>query len=155
MGNPFVHIELSTDDDKAAKKFYQKLFDWKWSTMKMPDGEYHGIDVGARGAGGGLQKKPMPQMPTTWLPYVEVADVAKSLAKAAALGARIALPATPIGEMGAIGVFVDPTGASLGVWAPARKAAKRPAKAAKRPAKAAKKPGKTAKKPAKAARRRK
>ena len=29
MGNPFAHIELTTGDLGAAKKFYKKLFDWK------------------------------------------------------------------------------------------------------------------------------
>ena len=42
-----------------------------------------------------------------------------------------------IGEMGFIGVFVDPTGAALGVWAVRKQAAKKPTKkkAAKKPAK--------------------
>ena len=29
MANPFAHIELTTSDLGAAKKFYKKLFDWK------------------------------------------------------------------------------------------------------------------------------
>jgi uncharacterized protein len=139
MGNPFVHIELNTDDVSKAKKFYLKLFDWKLSTMSMG---YTGIDVGAGGAGGGMQKKPMSEAPTMWLPYVQVDDVKKTLAKARKLGAAIQVDYTPIGDMGAIGVFADPSGAPIGVWAmgakpkPAAKAA--PAKKVKRPAPAKK-----------------
>ncbi|MGH7432856.1 MAG: VOC family protein, partial [Candidatus Methylomirabilales bacterium] len=29
MGNPFVHVELQTQDLGKAKKFYQELFSWK------------------------------------------------------------------------------------------------------------------------------
>jgi len=28
MANPFVHIELHTQDPEKAKSFYSKLFDW-------------------------------------------------------------------------------------------------------------------------------
>ena len=41
------------------------------------------------------------------------------------LGANIVLDFQPLTGMGAIGVFVDPTGASLGVW---ELEAKKPAK---------------------------
>lgn len=127
MGNPFCHIELSTDDLGKAKKFYKSLFDWKLDEMKgMP---YTMINVGT-GVGGGMQKKPMPQMPTSWLAYVEVADVKKTLAKAKKAGAQIVQDYMPIGESGAIGVFVDPHGAALGLWESAKKAAPAKKKAA-------------------------
>ena len=28
MGNPFVHVELSSDDTGKSKEFYSKVFDW-------------------------------------------------------------------------------------------------------------------------------
>ena len=133
MPNAFAHIELNTDDVAKAQKFYKKLFDWQFKPMM--DGAYVGIDVG-KGTGGGMQKKPMPEVPNHWLPYVEVADVKKTIAKAKKLGAMaVPLEFMPIGDMGAIGVFVDPSGAPIGVWAPAKK----PAKKAKKAKKAAKK----------------
>jgi hypothetical protein len=130
MPNSFVHIELNTDDVASAKKFYKSLFKWKIAPMGPG---YLGIDVG-KGTGGGMQKKPMPQAPTSWLPYVEVDDVKKTIAKAKKLGAQIMVEHMAIGDMGAIGVFVDPTGAGLGVWETAKKPAKRPAKKAKKKA---------------------
>jgi predicted enzyme related to lactoylglutathione lyase len=132
MPNAFVHIELNTDDVAKAKKFYKSLF--KWSFGAMGPG-YTGIDVGKGGTGGGMQKKPMPGAPTAWLPYVEVDDVKKVVAKARKLGADVQMEYMEIGDMGAIGVFVDPTGAAIGVWA----AAKKPAKKAKKAKKSAKK----------------
>ena len=132
MANAFAHIELSTDDLAAAKDFYQKVFAWKISDI--PGMDYTMIDVG-KGTGGGMTKKMMPEQPTGWLPYVEVADVKVTLSKAEQAGARVVAPYTEIGEMGAIGVFVDPTGAGIGIWAPAKKSAA-PRKAAKAKAKA-------------------
>lgn len=130
MGNPFVHIELNTDDLGVAKKFYKKVFDW---TLKdMPEVGYTMVDVGKRGAGGGMQKKPMPEAPNNWLPYVEVDDVKKTVAKAEKAGAKVLAPFMEIGEMGAIAVLADPTGAAFGVWAQAKKPAKKAKKAAKK-----------------------
>ncbi|MDP1822336.1 MAG: VOC family protein [Archangium sp.] len=118
MGNAFVHIELNTDDLKGSKKFYTKLFKWKLGEMPGP---YTTINTGPKATGGGMQVKPMPEAPTAWLPYVEVADVKKTIAQAKKLGASIALEYQPIPGMGAIGIFIDPAGAALGVWAPAKK----------------------------------
>ena len=78
-----------------------------------------------------MTKKQMPQAPTSWLPYVEVDDVRKTIAKAKKLGAQIMLDHMDIGDMGAIGVFVDPTGAGLGVWETKKKPAKKAKKVKK------------------------
>ncbi len=152
MGNPFAHLELSTDDVAGAKKFYKKLFDWKITDMAGPGSPYTMIDCGDETAGGGIQAKPMPGMPTAWLAYVEVESVQKTLAKAEKAGAKIIAPFRSIGEMGAVGVFVDPNGAALGVWerAPRKAEKKAEEKPAKKPAKKAEKAAKKAeKKPAK------
>jgi predicted enzyme related to lactoylglutathione lyase len=126
MPNAFCHIELSTDDLKKAKKFYSSVFAWKLEDM--PQMGYTMVNVG-KGVGGGMQKKQMPNQPTAWLPYVEVADVDKTLAKARTAGANVVLDKTDVGKMGSIGVFVDPTGAALGIYAAAKK---KPARKKKR-----------------------
>ena len=148
MANDFAHCELSTGDLATAKKFYASIFNWK--LKDMPGMPYTMVDVGKGKTGGGMQPHPMPGSPSAWMPYVTVADVKATLAKAKAAGANIVLDYQPIGDMGAIGVFVDPQGASLGVWESAKKAPA-PKKAAKKkaaPKKAAKKaaPKKAAKK---------
>ncbi len=133
MANAFAHCELSTTDVAQAKKFYKSVFSWKLTDVKgMP---YTMIDVGT-GVGGGMQKVMMPGQPTAWMPYVQVDDVKKSLAKAKKAGGKVVVDFQALGEMGAIGVFLDPAGAALGVWEAGKKAAA-PKKAAKK--KAAKK----------------
>ena len=156
MPNPFAHIELTTDNLKVAQKFYGKVFAWK--LKDMPGMNYTMIDVGG-GTGGGMQLKPMPDAPTGWMPYVQVDDVKATVAKAVKAGATAMLPFQEIGEMGSIGVFADPNGAVIGVWAstapaapaaaPAKKAAAKKAPAKKAAAKKA--PAKKAAAPAKKA----
>jgi uncharacterized protein len=133
MSNPFAHIELTTSDLGAAKKFYKKLFDWKLDDMKSGDGMVYTMIKPGKGPGGGMQAKPMPEAPVTWMPYVEVPDVKRAIAKATKLGAKPVLPFMDIGSMGTIGVFLDPAGAMLGVWAkaPPKKSAKKAKKAKK------------------------
>ncbi len=138
MGNPFVHVELSADDVGAAKAFYSKVFDWK--LLDMPGMNWTGIDVGS-GVGGGMGAKQMPGQPTAWTPYVEVRDVRETIAKAEQAGATILVPFMQVGDMGYLGVFVDPQGATIGVWQSTRKpvAKKKAAKKKAAKKKAAKK----------------
>ena len=115
MANPFVHIELNTDDVAAAKKFYQSVFQWKLSDMNMGPGMvYTMVDVG-KGVGGGTQKKQMPNAPTAWLPGVKADNVKATMAKAATAGAQIVLEYVEIPGNGAIGIFVDQRVAAPGV----------------------------------------
>ena len=117
MGNPFVHIELQTQDPNKAKEFYKSLFDWMLEDLPMGDDTYTMIDVG-EGRGGGIMKTPVPDAPSHWLAYVQVADLAASTTKAKELGATVAIEPTDIPNMGSFSVIVDPTGATVGLWQP-------------------------------------
>lgn len=120
MGNPFVHVELSTTDPAKAKAFYGKLFDWKIEDVPMgAGGTYSMINVG-EGTGGGLMKQPMPGAPSAWLAYVLVDDIRAATEKARSLGATIAKDVTEVPSAGWFSVIVDPTGATLALWKPAR-----------------------------------
>ncbi|MGO8971525.1 MAG: VOC family protein [Myxococcaceae bacterium] len=116
MANPFVHVELQSNDLKKARAFYEKLFDWKLEDVPMPGfGTYTTIGVG-EGTGGGMMTNQAKGMPSHWLAYVSVADIVASTKKAKELGARIALEVTPVADMGSMSVIVDPSGAALGLW---------------------------------------
>lgn len=119
MSGKFVHVELNTGDIATAKKFYKKVFGDVWSMKDEemgPGMTYTMLNAGKLGIGG-LTAKMMPEAPTQWLPYVEVENVKKTLAKAEKNGARVVAPYMEImGGHGAMGIFVDPTGAGLGVW---------------------------------------
>ncbi len=115
MANPFVHVELNTTDVDKAKAFYGKLFDWSLQDMPMGDGgTYTMIGVG-EGTGGGLMKHPMGG-PSIWLPYMDVADIQASTAKARELGGTIIKDVTEVMGAGWLSIIVDPTGAVFGLW---------------------------------------
>ncbi|HTS39385.1 MAG TPA: VOC family protein [Xanthobacteraceae bacterium] len=115
MGNPFVHVELGTNDVPKAKSFYQGLFDWKLEDMPMPDTTYTIIKVG-EGTGGGMLKWPMPGLPAMWVPYILVSDVKAATAKAKSLGGKIMRDITEVPNMGSFSIIADPTGAIFGMW---------------------------------------
>jgi predicted enzyme related to lactoylglutathione lyase len=117
MANPFVHVELNTTDIKKAKDFYGKLFDWKLEDMPMPQGTYTMIGVG-EGTGGGMMQQMQPGVPSSWLAYVQVEDIQAASAKAKSLGAKILMDVTEVMDAGWLSIFVDPTGAALGLWKP-------------------------------------
>jgi hypothetical protein len=118
MPNPFVHVELATQDLDKSKDFYGKLFDWKLQDIPMGPENYTTIGVGkdSGGVGGGMMKHPMPGAPSFWLSYVLVDDIDASTAKAKSLGATMIREVTEVPGMGWLSIFQDPTGAVLGLW---------------------------------------
>jgi uncharacterized protein len=120
MANPFVHIELNTQDLEKAKGFYTKLFGWKLEDMPMPNGTYTLINVG-EGTGGGMMKHPMPGAPSFWLPYVLVDDIKASTEKAKSLGATIIKDVMEVPNTGWLSIIQDLSGATLGLWKPKAK----------------------------------
>ena len=116
MGNPFVHIELQTDDIAQAKAFYTKLFDWTLEEMPIPGmPPYTMIKVGD-GTGGGMFENPDPAMPKHWLAYVDVDDIQAATDKARKLGATVLQDVTEVSNYGWFSIIKDPTGAVLGMW---------------------------------------
>lgn len=119
MANPFVHIELQTQDLAKAKEFYSRLFDWKLEDIPVASGEmaYTMIKVG-EGTGGGMFASQDPKIPSHWLAYVGVDDIEASTRKARELGATVLQEVMAVGDYGWLSVIKDPTGAVLALWKP-------------------------------------
>ncbi len=115
MGNPFCHVELNTTDPKKAENFYAHLFEWNMEAMQFGPDTYTLIKPGD-GVGGGMMKHPVPGAPSTWLAYVLVDDVRATTAKAKSLGAQVLQDSVPVPGKGFFSIFIDPTGATLGIW---------------------------------------
>lgn len=111
MANPFVHVELQTQDLAKARAFYGQLFDWKLEPV--PQMDYTMIQVG-EGTGGGMWES--KARGSQWLAYVLVDDVRAATQKAQSLGATVAKEVTEVPGMGWFSIIVDPTGAALGMW---------------------------------------
>jgi hypothetical protein len=116
MANPFVHVELATDDVAKAKDFYSKLFQWNLEDVPMGEGSSYTMIKPGEGTGGGMMKNPMPGAPSAWLAYVLVDDVAAATEKARSLGAKVMKDVTEVPNAGSFSIITDPTGAVLGLW---------------------------------------
>lgn len=125
MPSRFAHTELSTTNVDVAKDFYTKLFDWKLEDVAFGGGTYTMVSSDGKGIGG-IQAQ--PDAKPAWLPYVEVTDVRETLDKARAAGATVVVDYQELGANGAMAIFLDPTGAALGIWASAKKSPSEKAK---------------------------
>ena len=115
MGNPFVHVELQTNDVARAKQFYASLLDWQLEEIPFDGGSYTMVHVG-EGVGGGMMKSPVPGCPSHWLAYISVADVAATTQKAKELGATVLCDRAEVPGFGWFSVITDPTGAVVALW---------------------------------------
>lgn len=133
MTDPIVHFEIPADNVKRAQSFYSKTFGWTFKhfapmdyyTVKAKNKKGEGID-------GGMMKRMHPGQP--FMNYVTVASVDAALAKVKANGGMVAMPKTPIGDMGAIAAFKDTEGNLMGLHEMSPKMAAKPG--AKKSAKA-------------------
>ena len=119
MGNPFVHLELTTPDLTTAKEFYSGMFGWSFEDMPMGPDSIYSVFRPSEGPGGGLMT--MAGAPTGWLAYVGVEDAKKATDKARSLGAHVIRDCQEVPGMGWFSILVDPTGASIAIWQAAAK----------------------------------
>ena len=108
--NPIAYTELHTSDPARARAFYSELLGWNAQEEKTPMGPYwmfQGILAGLTENRDGV--------PTGWLPYVTVPDVAAATKRVKQLGGQVLRDNISIPE-GTFSVLRDPTGGILGLW---------------------------------------
>ncbi|HEY2187477.1 MAG TPA: VOC family protein [Caldimonas sp.] len=113
----WIWNELTTQDEKTALAFYEKVFAFDHDAMEMPGGIYNVLKQGGKGRAG-LMKAPDKSVPTLWTPYVCVADADATAAQAKALGAMVVVPPSDIPGVGRFAVFGDPQGAAFAILKP-------------------------------------
>ena len=106
----WVWIELWVDDAAKAADFYKAAFGYGVEPVLDAPTEAFRLTSGDRARAGVTQKRAGSKVPSVWLPYVRVADIAATVAKASAAGGRVVIAPRPYG--GAIAAMVvDPSGA--------------------------------------------
>ena len=109
--------DLNTPKTAAAGKFYTKVFDWTSADKKYSGNAYHLFKIGKKGVCG-MWPGPMKGLPPCWVTYWQVADCAKTVAKAKRLGGRVRMGTTPVPGMCKFAVLRDPEGATFGILEP-------------------------------------
>ena len=119
MDHPVVHFEIPANNVEKLSEFYKKLFGWTFEKMSMgAAGDYWVIQTKAEiegpGANGGMLKKMYPDHKP--VNYVLVESVDEFSKKIQSLGGKIIVPKTPIPNMGAFAVGLDPEGNPVGIF---------------------------------------
>src|SRR6266545_1671022 len=113
--NRIVHFEIPANQPQELTRFYSGLFGWKFQKAPFDGPEYWLCDTGeGPGINGAVMQRVDPKQP--WTNYVDVENIDAALEKAVALGAKVALPKSPIPGVGAIAAIMDPEGNICGLW---------------------------------------
>jgi predicted enzyme related to lactoylglutathione lyase len=117
--NAVTWFQIGTDDPAAAEEFYGSLFGWTFESDPEADGPgYRTVRTpGEGGIGGGIATTG-DRAANHAVFYVEVEDVAATLAAAEAKGGKVLVPrqATPDGLVFAH--LLDPSGNQFAVFTP-------------------------------------
>lgn len=110
-------VDLSTSDLEASRRFYVQLFGWTIEPGPPETGGYSNATLrGLPVAGIGPQMD--PNLPPYWTNYVNVFDVDAAAGRVSKAGGRVAFGPTDVMGFGRLALFLDPTGAALGLWEP-------------------------------------
>lgn len=112
MANPVVHFEIAGVDGARTREFYGGLFDWQF--QEIPEMSYTMVAQQEGGIGGGIMQAPHGHPFAAF--YVQVDDLAETLAKAESLGGKTAVPPTDIPNIGAFAFLADPDGNLIGLF---------------------------------------
>jgi hypothetical protein len=109
--------ELYTNDMNKAVAFYTSLFDWDSKPWDSPTPyTIFSLKGQDKMVGGVLEMtSEMQGMPPHWLPYFQVEDTDRIVARANELGGSVIVPAMDIPNVGRMATIADPQGATFAV----------------------------------------
>jgi predicted enzyme related to lactoylglutathione lyase len=125
----WCHVEIPTRSITKAKKFYGKLFGWKFEDM--PGAEYSLYETPGGGVGGGLCKIPA-RRPRPVINYVQVDRIEPFVRRVTRSGGSLAEAKQEVPGFGWYAVVKDPDGNPLGLWQSAQSARSGPRQKKKR-----------------------
>ena len=121
MASNFIWYELLTSDPAAAAVYYDAVLGWTAADSGLPGADYRILSMKGS-AIGGLMRIPEAAakagMKPSWLGYIGVANVDKSIASIVAAGGAVHMPAADIPGVGRIAMVADPQGASIYIMTP-------------------------------------
>ncbi len=118
-GTPCWVDLLSSDPDRAAA-FYGQVLGWDAEDAGEQFGHYVRFSSDGHGVAGMMRNSPEMGSPDVWTTYISTDDIDATVAKATEAGATVMAPAMEVGDLGSMAVIVDPVGAVLGLWQPAK-----------------------------------
>lgn len=121
MGRPVTQWQILSKNPGPHAAFYARVFGWSVNDDN-PLG-YRAVDTGSPGRGipGGFWPAP-PEAHAFVQLFIEVEDVAATIATTQALGGGVIIPAQVLPDGQEMAILLDPEGVSFGVVRPARAA---------------------------------
>jgi predicted enzyme related to lactoylglutathione lyase len=118
MANPkpgaIVHVEYSSKNPEATRKFLEGVFGWKFKKEDASEMEYWSFR--AKGGPGGGLMAPMDGGSPSTQTYVLVASVDAALKKVESGGGKVLMPKTEIPKVGWFAVYEIPGGVVQAVF---------------------------------------
>jgi predicted enzyme related to lactoylglutathione lyase len=111
----FVWSELWTIDRVAAGDFYEQVIGYGRSEIDRPRGVYTVLESGGEPRAG-LVEFETDEIDPAWAPYIGVASLEATLARARELGGRVLLEPVPELAEGRVALLADPTGGAFFVF---------------------------------------
>ncbi len=108
----WVWAELWTTDQEASSSFYSQVIGWESVELDRPGGAYPTFQSGGE-ARAGLVPIEKGKMEPGWAPYIGVADLEATLARARELGGEVLLEPNQEIYGGRVAVLADPTGVAF------------------------------------------
>lgn len=110
-----VHIEISSKDRAAMKKFYGEVFAWEFQDY---DEMNYTTFTAEGGTGGGFNPVTAENPAGTITPYINTADIADTVKKIKAAGCEVVMEPSEIPGVGHFAVFRDPSGNEMALLQP-------------------------------------
>ena len=111
----WVWHDLMTTDPENSKPFFSELYGWDIKTME-DFGGYDMIHAGEKGIGGFEKLDPDAGVPSHWMGYAGVDDVAACVERATTNGGSNPVPPKVIPSVGTFAVIRDPHGATFAAF---------------------------------------
>jgi predicted enzyme related to lactoylglutathione lyase len=109
-------VDLFTSDPEKSVAFYSGLLGWTHEDAGEEFGHYINFSKDGARVAGAMGNDGSAGQPDGWTVYLLVPDVEKALATAEAEGGQVVMPPMEIGEIGVMGMVLDPSGAAIGIW---------------------------------------
>ena len=111
----WIWAELWTDDPAASTTFYTEVIGWEHGEEERADGAYPTFQSGGEPRAG-IVPIEEGRVDPGWAPYLGVADLAATLARAKELGGQVLLEPAEEVAGGRVAALADPTGVAFLVY---------------------------------------
>jgi predicted enzyme related to lactoylglutathione lyase len=117
LGDP-CWIDITTSDSEKVRGFYAGIFGWAAGEAKEEFGGYFQFFNDGAPVAGVAPNFAGDDAPNVWSVYLNTADANAAIARCHEHGGKVAVEAMQVGDLGTMAVVVDPSGATVGIWAP-------------------------------------